>query len=137
MRATECIHDRRHPVAARSHLMHGVYGEVYSSVVEHQERRWWLQWEAASGSLLVAWWVSGNVEAFLSGPKEQNVMSVWVTQHQPRMAGVGQIYWSLSGVAVSALSHPFEGEQILPAKNEAVIERLMVVNGASEALVQC
>ena len=53
------------------------------------------------------------------------------------MAGVGQIYWSLSGLAVSALSHPFEGEQILPAKNEAEIERLMVVNGASGALVQC
>lgn len=136
MKATECRHDRKHPVAARSHSMHGVYGEVYSSVVEHQERRWWLQWEAASGSLLVAWWV-GNVEAFLFGPKEQNVMSVWVAQHQPRMAGVGQIYWSPSGVAVSALSHPFEGEQILPAKNEAEIERLMVVNGASGALVQC
>lgn len=64
-------------------------------------------------------------------------MSVWVAQHQPRMAGVGQIYWSLSGLAVSDLSHPFEGEQILPAKNEAEIERLMVVNGASGALVQC
>ena len=137
MKATECKHDRKHPVAARSHSMHGVYGEVYSSVVEHQERRWWLQWEAASGSLLVAWWVSGNVEAFLFDPKEQNVMSVWVAQHQPRMAGVGQIYWCLSGLAVSAPSHPFEGEQILPAKNEAEIERLMVVNGASGALVQC
>ena len=136
MRATECKHDRKHLVAARSHSMHG----VYSSVVEHRERRWWLQWEAASESLLAAWWVSGNVphvEAFLSGPKEQNVMSVWVAQHQPRMAGVGQTYWSLSGVAVSAPSHPLEGEKLLPAKNEAEIERSMVVNGASEALVQC
>ncbi len=63
--------------------------------------------------------------------------SVWATQHQSYKAVVGRIHWSLSGVGLSAPSPPFEGDQTLPVRHGAEIERRMAENDASEALVQC
>lgn len=84
-------------------------------------------------------WVHENgphVGAFLYVPKEQNVVSTWASEHQSHKVVVGRIYWTLSGVAVSALSLRFEGEPTPPSRNEGEIELWMAENGTSEALVQ-
>ena len=135
-----CGHDYRPPVIAGFRSTLGVYDEVYTAAVEHQERLRWQQWQATSGPLPVALWVLGtdpSVEAFLFVPEERIVVPAWATRRHLHKAAVDRIYWSLSGVAQIAPRFLFEGVQNLPLNYEAEIEQWMAENGASAALWQC